>query len=103
MASGWAWSWVGSRPGEVHPGGDLDGLNGAPHPPPVSGVDPGGGRDVLPRQGFESVVQGLLVAQRREKVVTTPVDDPLGGVYLGVHRIGGDHHPVQVQRFEQNR
>lgn len=48
-------------------------------------------------------MQGLLVAQRREKVVTTPVDDPLGCVYLGVHRIGGDHHPVEVERFEQNR
>ena len=38
----------------------------------------------------------FLVAQRREKVVTTPADDPLGCVYLGVHRIGGDHHPVEV-------
>ena len=48
-------------------------------------------------------MQGLLVAQRREKVVTIPTDDPLGCVYLGVHRIGGDHHPVKVQRFEQDR
>lgn len=103
MTSGWAWSWVGSRPGEVHPGGDLDGLNGAPHSPPVSGVDPRGGRDVLLRQGRESAVQGLLVAQRREKVVTTPADDPLGCVHLGMHCIGGDHHSVEVQRFEQNR
>ena len=91
------------QPREVHPGGDLDGLNGASHSPPVSGVDPRGGQDLLPRQDRESAVQGLLVAQRREKVVTTPVDDPLGCVYLGVHRIGGDHHPVEVERFEQNR
>ena len=92
-----------SSPGEVHPGGDLDGLNGVPHPLSVSGVDPGSGRDVLPRQGRESAVQNLLVVQRCEKVVTTPADDPLGCVYLSVHRIGGDHHQVQVQRFEQNR
>jgi len=25
--------------GEVHPGGSLDGLDGAPRPPPVAGVD----------------------------------------------------------------
>ena len=103
MASGWAWSWVGSRPGEVHPGGDLDDLNGAPHPPLVSGVDPGGGRDVLPRQGFESAVQGLLVAQRGEKVVATPLSDPLGGIDLGMHGVGGDHGPVQVEGLEQVR
>lgn len=38
-----------SSPGEVHPSGSLDGLDGAPHPPPVSGVDLGGGRAVLVR------------------------------------------------------
>ena len=48
-------------------------------------------------------MQSLLVAQRREKVVTTTPGDPLGCVPLGVHRIGGHHHPVHVQRFEQDR
>ena len=38
----------------------------------------------------------LLVAQRRERVVTTPADDPLGCVYLGMHCIGGDHYAVEV-------
>lgn len=36
--------------GEVDPGGGLDGLDGAPHPPPVTGVDARDGRDVLPGQ-----------------------------------------------------
>ena len=48
-------------------------------------------------------MQSLLVAQRREKVVTTTPGDPLGCVHLGVHRIGGHHRPVHVQRFEQDR
>jgi len=43
----------------------------------------------------------LLVAQRREKVVPTAPGDPLGCVHRGVHRIGGHHRPVQVQRFEK--
>ena len=91
------------QPREVHPGGDLDGLNGASHSPPVSGVDPRGGQDVLPRQDRESGVQGLLVAQRREKVVATPLSDPLGGIDLGMHGVGGDHGPVQVEGLEQVR
>jgi len=69
----------------------------------MSGVNRGGGRDVLPRQGFESAVQGLLVAQRREKVVATPLSDPLGGIDLGMHGVGGDHGPVQVEGLEQVR
>ena len=89
--------------GEVHPGGSLDGLDSTPHPPPMTGIDPGGGWDVLPGQGLERLAKDLLVAQRREKVVTTPADDPLGCVHLGMHCIGGDHHSVEVQRFEQNR
>ena len=37
--------------GQVDPLGGLDGLDGAPHPPPVAGVDARDGRDVLPGQG----------------------------------------------------
>ena len=48
-------------------------------------------------------MQGLLVAQRREKVVTTPLSDPLGGIGLGVHSVCGDHSPVQVEGLEQVR
>jgi len=33
--------------------------------------------------------------------VTTLIVDPVSGVYLGVHGVGGDHRPVQVQRFEK--
>ena len=48
-------------------------------------------------------MQGLLVAQRREKVVATPLSDPLGGIDLGMHGVGGDHGPVQVEGLEQVR
>ena len=89
--------------GEVHPGGSLDGLDSTPHPPPMTGIDPGGGWDVLPGQGLERLAQSLLVAQRREKVVTTTPGDPLGCVHLCVHGVGGDHYPVHAQRFEQDR
>ena len=87
--------------GEVHPGGSLDGLDSTPHPPPMTGIDPGGGWDVLPGQGLERLAQSLLVAQRREKVVTTTPGDPPGCACLGVHRIGAHHHPFQVQRFKK--
>ena len=53
-----------SRPREVHPLRDLEGLDGAPHPPTVAGVDRGDGRDTLPGQGLERPAQGLLVVQR---------------------------------------
>ncbi len=88
--------------GEAHPGGGLDGLDGAPHPPTVAGVDARDGWDALPGQGLESTVQGLLVAFDRQHVVATLIADPLGGVHLGVHRIGGDHRPVDVQGFESS-
>lgn len=48
-------------------------------------------------------MQGFLVSLDGEKVITTPADNPLGCVYLGVHRIDGEHHPAKVQRFEQDR
>lgn len=54
-------------------------------------------------QRYESTVQGFLVSLDGEKVITTPADNPLGCVYLGVHRIDGEHHPAKVQRFEQDR
>ena len=71
MASGWVWSWVGSRPGEVHPGGDLDGLNGAPHPLPMKGSREGG-QDVLPEHGLERLAQSLLGAFDRQNVAAAP-------------------------------
>ena len=77
------------RCGEGRPGGSLDGLDSAPHPPPMTGIDPGGGWDVLPGQGLERLAQSLLVAQRREKVVTTTPGDPPGCVHLGAHGVGG--------------
>ena len=43
--------------GEVDPGGGLDGLDGAPHPPPVAGVDARDGRDVLPGQLLQGPFQ----------------------------------------------
>ena len=46
-------------------------------------------------------MQSLLVAQRREKVVTTTPGDPLGGACLGVHRIGAHHRPVQAWGLKQ--
>ena len=43
---------------------------GAPHPPPVRGVDARDGWDILPGQGLERLAQGLLVALDGEHVVT---------------------------------
>ena len=88
------------RCGEGRPGGSLDGLDSAPHPPPMTGIDPGGGWDVLPGQGLESTVQTLLVALDGEHVMTTLITDSLGSLHLGVHGVGG-HHPVQVERLKQ--
>ena len=88
-------------PGEVHPGGSLNRLDSTPHPPPMTGIDPGGGWDVLPGQVLERLAKDLLVAQRREKVVTTLITDPLGSACLGVHRIGAHHHPVQAWGLKQ--
>ena len=91
-----------SRPREVHPLRDIEGLDGAPHPPTVRGVDRGDGRDVPPGQGLERPAQGLLVVQRRQEVVTTTPADPLGGVRLGVHGISGHHDPAWVEGFKQD-
>ena len=88
-------------PGEVRPGGSLDRLGRTPHPPTVTGVDARDGRDTLPGQRLERLAKGLLVAQRREKVVTTTPGDPLGGACLGVHRIGAHHRPVQAWGLKQ--
>ena len=64
-------------------------------------VAPGGGRDVLPGQLLECPAQDLLISQRREHVLTALLGDPLGGIGLGVHRIGADHYSVQVEGLEQ--
>ena len=87
--------------GEVHPPGGLDDLEGAPPPPPVGAVGDGQGRDVLPGQVLEHLVQTGLVVLDRQQVVGAPGDDPLGRIHLGVHGVGGDQGPVQVQRGEQ--
>ena len=87
--------------GEVHPLRGLEGLDGAPHPPTVRALDRGGGWDVLPGQGLERPVQGLLVVLDRQEVVTATPADPLGGVHLGVHGVSGHHCPVQVEGVKQ--
>ena len=69
--------------GEVDPRGGLDGLDGAPHPPPVAGVDARDGRDVLPGQGPQLPFQARLVVLDRQEVVGAAGDDPLGGAPLG--------------------
>ena len=69
--------------GEVHPPGGLDGLEGAPHPPPVGAVGDGQGRDVLPGRVLERLVQTGLVALDRQQVVGAVTADPLGGAPVG--------------------
>ena len=51
--------------GEADPLGYLSDLSGMSHPLPMFGIDLGDGRDVLPGQGLESTVQGLLVVLDR--------------------------------------
>ena len=91
-----------SRPREVHPLRGLDGLDGAPHPPPVAALDRGDGWDVLPRQSLQGTTKGLLVVLDCQHVVATTPADPLGGVHLGVHRVDGHHDPVQVEGLKQD-
>ena len=79
--------------GEVDPGGGLDGLDGAPHPPPVAGVDARDGRDVLPGQLLERLAQGLLVRLDREHVVGAATADPLGRAGLGAPWRRRPHRP----------
>ena len=69
--------------GQVDPGGRLDRFDGAPHPPPVTGVDARDGRDVLPRELLERFAQGLLVRLDRQEVVGAAAADPLGRAGLG--------------------
>ena len=86
---------------KVHPPGGLNRLDGAPHPPPVRGVDARDGWDFLPGQGLERLAQGLLVALDRQHVVTTATADPLSDACLGVHGVSGYHGPVQVEGLKQ--
>ena len=69
--------------GEVDPGGGLDGLDGAPHPPAVTGVDARDGRDVLPGQLLQLPFQAEPVALHGEHVVGAATADPLGGAGPG--------------------
>ena len=41
--------------------------------------------------------RSLLVAFDGEHVVAALIADPLGGVHLCVHGVGGDHYPVEVE------
>ena len=74
---------------------------GAPHSPPVAGVDARDGRDLLPGQVLERPAQSLLVAFDGEHVVAALIANSLGGVDLCVHGVGGDHYPVEVEGLEQ--
>ena len=67
----------------------------------MAGVDARDGRDLLPGQGLERPAQSLLVAFDGEHVVAALIADPLGGVHLCVHGVGGDHYPVEVEGLEK--
>ena len=67
----------------------------------MAGVDARDGRDLLPGQGLERPAQSLLVAFDGEHVAAALIADPLGGVHLCVHGVGGDHYPVEVEGLEK--
>ena len=67
----------------------------------MAGVDARDGRDLLPGQVLERPAQSLLVAFDGEHVVAALIADPLGGVHLCVHGVGGDHYPVEVEGLEK--
>ena len=51
---------------------------------------------------FLSVLRrSLLVAFDGEHVVAALIADPLGGVHLSVHGVGGDHYPAWVEGLEK--
>ena len=66
--------------------------------PGCDGLGPGIGHEQRADPGRPLDV---LAALDRQKVVTTRAYDPLSGVHLNAYRISGDHHPVQVEGFEQ--
>ena len=75
-----------------------------------AGLDPaaadlagrGRDRDVLPVQGVERGIGSRLVAQHRQQVERVLVlGQPAGVLALGLHRVGGDDHAGQGQRFQQ--
>ena len=45
--------------------------------------------------------RSLLVAFDGEHVVAALIADPLGGVHLCVHGVGGDHYPAWVEGLEK--
>ena len=53
-------------------------------------------------QSPESPAQGLLIVLDRQHVVATATADPLGGVHLGVHGVGGHHDPAWVEGLKQD-
>jgi hypothetical protein len=82
---------------------DRDGLEGAQFNSAVRAVA-GAVQDgnMLPGQAGATVQQGGLVGLDREQVVSVlAVDQELGGVGVGVQRIGGDHGAGQVQVAQQ--
>ena len=65
--------------------------------PRLAGVE--AGRDLPPGQVLELGVQAGLVLLHDQDVVRVLLgDQELGVLTLGVHRVGGDHSPGQVQR-----
>jgi hypothetical protein len=96
--------------------GDLDRLGGVREPQGGDGGDLQGPdldaamgvvegavqhRDLPPRQPGELGVQGWLVGPDDQQVVRAAVDQEAGVVALGVHGVGGDHHPGEVQAGQQ--
>jgi hypothetical protein len=53
-------------------------------------------RDLPPRQPGELGMQGWLVCLDDQQVGGAAVDQEAGMVALGVHGVGGDHHPGEV-------
>lgn len=58
--------------------------------------------DTRPRQGVELIEQQRLILLYGEYERVLLGDQPVGVRALGVQRIGGDHHPVEVQVFKHS-
>ena len=94
------------RAGEVHPAGQVrrggDDLDAAGDPPAPGSVDGPMGGDVLPGQRLQDRSELGPVALDGQDVVAAGVDDDLGGVVLGMHRIQGDHCTTISAQVEQS-